>query len=86
MVFHCDSNGNPFYTVPRTVEIWPLLCFEPDLVGDERAIYEALSTPSHEPVDLSKLTDAKLAKKLDWSVERVRVATDLLWQRIKRHQ
>jgi len=51
-----------------------------DLVGDERAGYDALSTSSHG-IDGTMLSDKKIAKKLGWTVQRVRISIDLLWER-----
>lgn len=90
MIFQCDPAGNPRYSIPRAVEIWPLLAQEKDLVGDERSVYVALSIGVDSggfpaPVDFAKITDAKLAKKLDWSVKRTRTASKLLVKRIQSH-
>jgi hypothetical protein len=57
-----------------------LLDCNQDLVGDERAVYDAMSTPSHE-IDGTMLSDKKIAKKLGWTVQRVRTSVDLLWER-----
>jgi hypothetical protein len=80
MIFQCDAEGNPYYTIPRVVEIWPHLDCEQGIIGDERAAYEALSTPSHE-IDGAVISNEQLARKLGWTVQRTRAATNSLWVR-----
>lgn len=85
MMFQCDADGTPHYAIPRVAEIWPLLDYETDLIGDERAVYKALSTRSGE-IDGAMLPVTVLASKLGWSVQRVDNAADSLWERwIKPH-
>lgn len=83
MIFKTDAQGNAYYTVPRLIDMWPLLHESQDLVGDDRALYEALSTPSHE-FDPTMLDDKKLAKKLGMTVAQVKALAesfDVRWIR-----
>ena len=75
IIFRCDVDGNPTYSVPRLIEIWPLLQECQDLVGEERALYDAASTTLHE-LDCAMLEDDKLAERLGWAVERVRLVAE----------
>jgi hypothetical protein len=82
----CDADGNPRYSISRLVDIGPLVNANPELSDDERAVYEALSRPSHD-IDttlVKQLTIKKLAQKLGWKIQQTDTAAgSLVEHRIK---
>ncbi|WP_437852769.1 hypothetical protein [Sorangium sp. So ce363] len=62
----------------RFREVWRLVHDTQELAEDERAVYEALSTPEHELVDWKSVSDSELARKLGWPARRAERAIESL--------